>query len=72
MTRHWEPGVPYKTGEILEYQGQRYKVIQGHSSQVSPSQLDTQLFQDLTSIGNDRYCRATGPQDLRPLRCSGT
>jgi len=35
MTRHWEPGVSYSTGEILEYQGQRYKVIQGHSSQVS-------------------------------------
>ena len=34
MTRYWEPGVAYSTGEVLEYQGQRYKVIQGHSSQV--------------------------------------
>lgn len=35
MTRHWEPGVSYNVGELLEYHGQRFKVIQAHSSQVS-------------------------------------
>ena len=36
MTRPWEPGVSYNVGELIEYQGQSYKVIQGHSSQGPP------------------------------------
>lgn len=59
MTRYWEPGVAYSAGEVLEYQGQRYKVIQGHSSQVC-SLLDS----DLTDVGiaHHLHYRVTGPQ----------
>jgi len=29
----WEPGTPYTYGDIVEYQGHRYKIIQAHTSQ---------------------------------------
>jgi len=49
MTRHWESGVSYSVGEILEYQGRRYKVIQGHSSQSdwTPGVATAALFEHL-------------------------
>ena len=67
MTRRWEPGVAYSAGEVVEYQGQRYKVIQGHSSLVCVHSWSTSHF-DLTTAGNDHrnHYRATGPQGLRP------
>ena len=34
MTRHWEPGTQYNYGDVVEYQGQHYKIIQAHRSQV--------------------------------------
>lgn len=51
MTRRWEPGVAYSTGETLEYQGHRYKVIQGHTSQSdwAPGPATAALFQNLGS-----------------------
>jgi len=49
MTRHWEPGVSYNVGEVLEYQGQRYKVIQAHPSQSdwTPGVGTAALFEHL-------------------------
>lgn len=34
MTRHWEPGTQYNFGDVVEYQGQHYKIIQPHRSQA--------------------------------------
>lgn len=55
MTRHWEPGVAYSTGETLGYQGQKYKVIQGHTSQSdwAPGPATAALFQRTSS---DDHC----------------
>ncbi|EEB91288.1 hypothetical protein MPER_10379, partial [Moniliophthora perniciosa FA553] len=33
MTRYWEPGTSYGHGDVVEYQGHRYKIIQPHNSQ---------------------------------------
>ncbi|KAI3596950.1 carbohydrate-binding module family 12 protein [Moniliophthora roreri] len=33
MARYWEPGTSYAIGDVVEYQGHRYKVIQAHTSQ---------------------------------------
>ncbi|KAF9649654.1 hypothetical protein BDM02DRAFT_3113500 [Thelephora ganbajun] len=58
MTRHWEPGVTYSAGEVLEYQGQRYRVIQGHSSQSdwAPGIATAALFGHLGSSGHHKPC----------------
>jgi len=65
MTRHWEPGVAYSTGEVVEYQGQRYKVIQGHSSQSdwAPGAATAALFQPL---GSDEHHEP--PQQCHEIR----
>jgi len=54
MTRHWEPGCSYAAGEEVEYQGQRYRVIQGHTSQSdwAPGTATAALFGHLDSIEN--------------------
>ena len=72
MTRRWEPGVSYSVGEVLEYQGQRYKVIQGHFSQVSVLSAQHPTFRSDShrEMTATTYHRATGPQELRPLHCS--
>ncbi|RDB25306.1 hypothetical protein Hypma_008056 [Hypsizygus marmoreus] len=33
MTRYWEPGTQYNHGDVVEYDGHRYKIIQPHFSQ---------------------------------------
>ncbi|KAH9054271.1 hypothetical protein EDB87DRAFT_1702709 [Lactarius vividus] len=33
MTASWEPGTQYGFGDVVEYQGARYKIIQPHTSQ---------------------------------------
>jgi hypothetical protein len=33
MTQYWEPGTQYNLGDIVQYNGHRYKIIQAHSSQ---------------------------------------
>ncbi|KAK0438699.1 carbohydrate-binding module family 12 protein [Desarmillaria tabescens] len=33
MTQYWEPGTQYNHGDIVQYNGHRYKIIQPHSSQ---------------------------------------
>ncbi|KZV69357.1 carbohydrate-binding module family 12 protein [Peniophora sp. CONT] len=33
MTNYWEPGTQYNNGDIVEYIGHRYKIIQPHHSQ---------------------------------------
>ncbi|KAF9038365.1 carbohydrate-binding module family 12 protein [Hymenopellis radicata] len=33
MTQYWEPGTAYNHGDIVEYEGHRYKIIQPHTSQ---------------------------------------
>ncbi|KAJ7594728.1 carbohydrate-binding module family 12 protein [Mycena floridula] len=33
MTQYWEPGTQYNTGDIVEFEGHRYKIIQPHRSQ---------------------------------------
>jgi hypothetical protein len=33
MTQYWEPGTQYNYGDIVEYEGHRYKIIQPHRSQ---------------------------------------
>jgi hypothetical protein len=33
MTQYWEPGTYYNHGDVVEYEGHRYKIIQPHNSQ---------------------------------------
>ncbi|KAL1748613.1 carbohydrate-binding module family 12 protein [Schizophyllum fasciatum] len=33
MTRCWEPGTQYNSGDVVEYQGRHYRIIQPHRSQ---------------------------------------
>lgn len=33
MTQYWEPGTQYDLGDVVEYEGHRYKIIQPHRSQ---------------------------------------
>jgi len=33
MTQYWEPGTQYNDGDVVEYEGSRYKIIQPHRSQ---------------------------------------
>jgi len=33
MTQGWEPGTQYNNNDVVEYQGNRYKIIQPHRSQ---------------------------------------
>ncbi|KAL0581837.1 hypothetical protein V5O48_000205 [Marasmius crinis-equi] len=33
MTAYWEPGTQYNHGDVVEYNGHRYKIIQPHASQ---------------------------------------
>jgi hypothetical protein len=72
MTRYWEPGVSYNAGEVLEHQGQSYKVIQGHPSQVSALSVRNSTFILLSSGMIVMINRATGPRVLGPLRCLNT
>jgi len=46
MVAYWEPGIHYNAGDVVEYNGHRYRVIQGHSSQSdwAPSEATAALF----------------------------
>ncbi|TCD60079.1 hypothetical protein EIP91_010773 [Steccherinum ochraceum] len=34
MTLFWEPGTQYNLGDVVEYEGHKYKIVQPHTSQV--------------------------------------
>ncbi|KAI5889742.1 carbohydrate-binding module family 12 protein [Schizophyllum commune H4-8] len=53
MTRHWEPGTQYNYGDVVEYQGQHYKIIQPHRSQGDWTPNVTPALWGVTDSGDD-------------------
>ncbi|KAF9779508.1 hypothetical protein BJ322DRAFT_1024388 [Thelephora terrestris] len=51
MTRQWEAWVAYDTGEVVEYQGQKFRIAQSHTSQSGwiPGVSTSALYQRLGS-----------------------
>ncbi|PPQ70209.1 hypothetical protein CVT26_014466 [Gymnopilus dilepis] len=61
MTQYWEPGTAYNYGDIVRYEGHRYKIVQPHTSQsdwtppATPALWGRLSDEDHNGEGDNKY-----------------
>ncbi|KAF8899503.1 carbohydrate-binding module family 12 protein [Gymnopilus junonius] len=72
MTQYWEPGTAYSYGDIVEYEGHHYKIVQPHTSQsdwtpaATPALWGRLSDEDHNTGGDNKY--QSGYQQQQPYQ----
>ncbi|KAG7446459.1 carbohydrate-binding module family 12 protein [Guyanagaster necrorhizus] len=67
MTQYWEPGTQYGYGDVVQYNGHRYKIIQSHLSQSDwTPDITPALWGRLSDEDHAGECGNPEPPDKKP------